>query len=234
MKFLFGILSLSIFLNFYFYLNNQNLKNSLKEKDNSIFSMDEDYQDKISQLESRIKSNKAKNLKLKKTLESIPKEINKNQGVQLAASPDQEVETKKEKEVAPLTQEEEVEVESTFQEQQENWVLSGEVFFEQSLQLSSDDFKAYQNVVSEFQQVRDEIWESINSKQKEMFGDDQNVPFVLDYESERKLSDMKAKYVDQLRKRYGTEKVNQLIEHERQMKVKMIMENGYYNDFGLF
>ncbi len=111
-------------------------------------------------------------------------------------------------------------------------------FFESELNLSEKNYREYQNFVKKYEDVTGEVYEEIHKRNSQMFGDKmpngQEVPFVMSYEDERKINAVRDNIINELEQRYGKDKVKRLMEFEREMKVKMIMENGYYNTMGIF
>lgn len=124
------------------------------------------------------------------------------------------------------------------QEIKEQYDNQTQQFFETALNLPNGSYKEYQSMISDYEKETSRVYEEVQKRNAEQFGSSNNdgaeIPFVLSYKDEQRLNDIRERAIDRLRRKIGNEKVDRLIQYEREMKIKQIMETGYYQANGLF
>lgn len=238
MKILAVILVISLGINFYLYKETSELKKTVKDKEFVLSELQDKFKN-IKQVHS-------------KKLGNFRKQINEShtKPVQPSIAKPSKTENNNQnndnlEDESPIVDVEQTgsdylyaEIEKEAEEARENYNLAATAFFEQDLQLPNNSFKAYQEKVKEYEEQSSKIYQAVHERNKKMFGEKQpngqDVPFIMSYEDEKKLNDLRDSMVKDMETSLGKDKVKRIMEFEREMKIKMIMENGYYNTMGLF
>ncbi len=121
------------------------------------------------------------------------------------------------------------EIVSQLDEEKKQWETRLSDYFERGLGLTNTDYNYYQDKSRELEKLRGEIMNKYAQA-----AEANNLPYIPSFQEEQEMYKMQLKFVKDLESKMGKKNVDRLIEYEREMKVKMIVEKGYYNSFGVF
>ena len=119
--------------------------------------------------------------------------------------------------------------EVAFEEVKKQWSEDMQGYILDTLSLSEEDYQSYQRSVEQLQMARSGIHKIFFRKQEE-----EGLPYIPSFEEEKALLHVQEQILSALGKRFGRDKLQQLMMREQRMKAKMLEERGFYNSFGLF
>ena len=117
-------------------------------------------------------------------------------------------------------------------EAQKSWGESLRHYFEAELSLEQEDYAFYQKSIEELKEQRGKIYQYFSERARDR-GWTAGDPYVPSFEEERATLRAKEAAIIKLSRRFSSEKVKQLLEHERKLKETMLQERGYSPSQGI-